>query len=401
MAEQSTASHHTVIIARGDSIRHFTVRLWMAALAGLAVAAVTLGYFAATSYLLLRDDLIGAAAARQARLQHAYEDRISALRTQVDRITSRQLLDQQRMETKVSDLLSRQSRLNELHGRVAPLLDVPGADSAGTPAADDLRDPRADAADGSMPAPLALRTALDDGPEGSAADRADRLFVSLNQSLRTIESDQISRVSSLADDAYLTADQISSVLADAGLPAGSDAGKTAIGGPLVPVDKSRMFDTKVKELDAALDRLNAVRNSAARLPIANPAPGRGISSTFGMRTDPFLGTPALHSGVDFDAPPGFPARATALGTVSQAGFNGGYGRMVEIDHGNGFTTRFAHLNRIIVKVGQKVERGQVLGTVGNSGRSTGAHMHYEVRRGGAAIDPLRMIKVGKKIGQYL
>jgi murein DD-endopeptidase MepM/ murein hydrolase activator NlpD len=105
--------------------------------------------------------------------------------------------------------------------------------------------------------------------------------------------------------------------------------------------------------------------------------------------------------MDFSAPTGFPAKATAPGTVSEAGWNGSYGRMVEIDHGNGFSTRFAHLSHIAVAKGQKVERGDVVGAVGSSGRSTGPHLHYEVRRDGAAMDPLRFIKVGKKLDQLL
>jgi hypothetical protein len=114
---------HTIIIARGDEIRHFTIRPWVAAFLGSALAAIAVGYLLATSYLVLRDDLIGAATARQARVQQAYEDRISALRAQVDRITSRQLLDQQLMETKVSELLHRQSQLTQRHGRLEPILD--------------------------------------------------------------------------------------------------------------------------------------------------------------------------------------------------------------------------------------------------------------------------------------
>src|SRR3954469_8700900 len=114
---------HTVIIAHGDHIRHFTIRPWLAALGGSALLAIPLGYLLATSYLVLRDDLIGASTARQARIQQAYEDRISALRAQVDRITSRQLLDQQLMETKVSELIARQSQLSQRHGRLGPLLE--------------------------------------------------------------------------------------------------------------------------------------------------------------------------------------------------------------------------------------------------------------------------------------
>ncbi len=114
---------HTIIIARGDEIRHFTVRPWVAGLAGSALAAIAVGYLLATSYLVLRDDLISATTARQARMQQAYEDRISALRGQVDRITSRQLLDQQLMETKVSELIQRQTQLSERGSRLGPILD--------------------------------------------------------------------------------------------------------------------------------------------------------------------------------------------------------------------------------------------------------------------------------------
>src|SRR4249920_2914221 len=114
---------HTVIIAHGDAIRHFTVRPWLVAVCGSALLSIAVGYLLATSYLVLRDDLIGASTARQARVQQAYEDRISALRAQVDRITSRQLLDQQLMEEKVTELLDRQSKLSARHGRLDTVLD--------------------------------------------------------------------------------------------------------------------------------------------------------------------------------------------------------------------------------------------------------------------------------------
>jgi murein DD-endopeptidase MepM/ murein hydrolase activator NlpD len=408
---------HTVIIARGDTIRHFTLRPWITALVGSAVAAVTLGYFAATSYLVFRDDLIGAAVARQARMQHAYEDRISALRAQVDRITSRQLLDQQLMETKVSELLERQSMLTKRHGKLGQLLEKAEAEvapqGASTPPVPTRKpDERASLAP-AAPLAYASSTTGSKGPfdlwgarlqaktDDSAADRADKLFVTINQSLRSIESDQLTRVTSLADDAYQTADQIADALREAGLPVddadgtGSDA--KAMGGPYISADNPAMFDAKVKELDSALGRLEDVREHARTLPIANPAAGLAISSTFGVRRDPILGTPALHSGMDFRAPVGSLARATAQGTVVKAGWNGGYGRMVEIDHGNGLTTRFAHLSQIDVKEGDKVDIGTVIGETGNSGRSTGPHLHYEVRRDGTAVDPLRFLKVGRKL----
>ena len=401
---------HTVIIAHGDSIRHFTIRPWLAALGGSALLAMAIGYLLATSYLVLRDDLIGASTARQARIQQAYEDRISALRAQVDRITSRQLLDQQLMEEKVTELLDRQSKLSARHGRLDTVLDRAATelpDQGPTPAAKpDLRAAvsafapveTADAAS----APFSLwQTRKDSLPDESAADHADKLFVAINQSLRSIEGEQMARVTTLAANAYDTADKIADALEAAGLPIDGEYGKQDVGGPLIAVDGAAAFDTKVKELDEALNQLDALKKEARSYPIANPAPGRPISSGFGVRKDPLLGTPALHSGIDFRAQLGANALVTAPGVVVKAGWNGGYGRMVEVDHGNGFSTRYGHLSRIDVKVGDHLVRGGVVGEVGSSGRSTGPHLHYEVRRNGDAIDPLAFLKAGTKVGKLL
>ncbi|OBQ61285.1 M23 family metallopeptidase [Mesorhizobium erdmanii] len=417
---------HTVIIARGNEIRHFTIRPWLAAFIGSAVAAIAIGYLLATSYLVLRDDLIGATTARQARMQQAYEDRISALRAQVDRITSRQLLDQQLMETKVSELLERQTQLSQRHGRLGPLLERAETDvgtvPSDSPAAAAKPDKHAEVtgsisqpqnyAVASLSANLGAAdtrpfslwsTRTDPLPSDSAADRADRLFVSINQSLKSIENEQLTRINTLADNAYKSADAIQQALQAAGLPVDSDFGKNEsdVGGPLIPLDSSMIFDSKVKELDEALDTLDQLKKEARQLPLANPAPGHSVTSPFGVRTDPILGTAALHSGMDFRAPIGMEAKVTAPGIVTKAGWNGGYGRMVEVDHGNGFATRYGHLSEIDVTVGEKLNAGAIIGKTGSSGRSTGPHLHYEVRHNGEAIDPLRFLSVGKKVAQYL
>ncbi|RWB33098.1 MAG: M23 family metallopeptidase [Mesorhizobium sp.] len=427
VASQSTVfgrrkEPHTVIIARGNEIRHFTIRPWVAAFCGSALAAMAIGYLLATSYLVLRDDLIGATTARQARMQQAYEDRISALRAQVDRITSRQLLDQQLMETKVGELLERQTQLSLRHGRLGPLLkrgesEVGAPPAAGT-AASAKPEKRADVTDAQPQSysvasvganlgagdtrPFSLwSTRSDPLPSDTAADRADKLFVSINESLKAIESQQLTRITTLADNAYRNADAISQALEAAGLPVDSDFGKSDTGGPLIPLDSSMTFDSKVRELDEALDALDRLKTEARRLPLANPAPGRSVTSPFGVRTDPLLGTAALHSGMDFRAPTGMPAKVTAPGVVVKAGWNGGYGRMVEVDHGNGFATRYGHLSKINVTVGKRLNAGDVIGKTGSSGRSTGPHLHYEIRHNGEAIDPLRFLRVGKKVAQYL
>ncbi len=178
-----------------------------------------------------------------------------------------------------------------------------------------------------------------------------------------------------------------------------------MGGPLIPVSSPgtivNAFDMQLQNLDSALDRLEQLRRRVSTLPLANPAPGNPVTSLFGTRRDPFLGTAAFHSGVDFRATYGQAVKATAAGTVLKAGRFGGYGNMVEIDHGNGFSTRFAHLSRVLVRDGQRVARGTVVGQAGSSGRSTGSHLHYEVRENDRAVNPVNFLKAGKQIEPLL
>src|SRR5262249_3071049 len=108
--------------------------------------------------------------------------------------------------------------------------------------------------------------------------------------------------------------------------------------------------------------------------------------------------PAMHTGMDMKGDTGDPVRATANGTVTIAGWQGGYGKMIEIDHGNGFATRYGHLSSFDVPVGAKVRTGQVIGRVGSTRRSTGSHLHYETRIGGEAVDPQRFLRAGAKLG---
>lgn len=413
---------HTVIIAHGDEIRHFTVRPWLTVIGASVLAAAAIGYLVATSYLVLRDDLIGAASARQARMQQGYEDRISALRAQVDRITSRQLLDQQLVETKMGELLERQAQLSQRHGRLGPLLEraerevgqaLPNAALIPALKPDNRAElttgsiappPRLASLTGSAPTPFALWSPRGEiAPDENPASRADKLFVAINQSLRTIETEQLDHIAQLADTAYENADAISEALQAAGITVDGEFGKNEsdVGGPLVPIEASIMFDSKVKELDEALEALDQLKQEARRLPLANPAPGHVMTSPFGVRSDPLLGTAALHSGMDFRAPTGTATTVTAPGVVTRAGWNGGYGRMVEVDHGQGFTTRYGHLSKISVKVGQQLSAGDMIGRTGSSGRSTGPHLHYEIRRNGEALNPLRFLAVGKKVEKYL
>ncbi|QAY80490.1 M23 family metallopeptidase [Sphingosinicella sp. BN140058] len=122
---------------------------------------------------------------------------------------------------------------------------------------------------------------------------------------------------------------------------------------------------------------------------------QAMTSGFGARQDPINGRRANHAGVDIAAVTGTPVYATADGYVGRSRWAGGYGNLVEINHGNGYQTRFGHLSRRIVGEGQYVRRGALLGLIGSTGRSTGPHLHYEVRYNGAALDPTPFIRAFK------
>jgi len=399
---------HTIIIARGDEISHFTLRPWVAAVVGSAVAAMAVGYLLATSYLVLRDGLISASVTRQARMEQAYEDRISALRAEVDRITSRQLLDQKAVETKVSELLARQKMLTQRHSRLNTVLKRAERLEGNSPAVETPPDAASSEEHAALQptATASKKLALQwntrrtlegvDNPE-----RADRIFAAINKSLGSIEHDQIARVQRLSSRAWETGDEIKQALQEAGLKLADNYGKQDEGGPLIPVDKNARFESGVEDLDQALDRLDAIKSAARKYPLADPEPGASVTSGFGVRTDPLLGIPALHPGIDFRSPVGKKVPATAAGVVTHAGWDGGYGEMVEIDHGNGYATRYGHLSEVDVEVGEKVRLGQIIGKSGSTGRSTGPHLHYEIRHDGHPINPVGFLKAGMKINKLL
>jgi murein DD-endopeptidase MepM/ murein hydrolase activator NlpD len=128
--------------------------------------------------------------------------------------------------------------------------------------------------------------------------------------------------------------------------------------------------------------------SAISIPSILPITNYVFTSAFGVRSDPFRGSAAMHAGVDLSAAHGSPIYATADGVVDRAEWFGGYGNMVEIDHGKGIATRYGHMSRIAAKSGETVKRGDLIGYVGSTGRSTGPHLHYEVRIDGQAVNPI-------------
>ena len=193
--------------------------------------------------------------------------------------------------------------------------------------------------------------------------------------------------------------QIRSTLAQLGLK--PDAAAAASGGPFVPVKvapNDQAFGRALLRVNIARADASGLSNTLLKVPLRKPMTGDiDESSPFGIRTDPFVHEAAMHTGIDFRGDTGDPIHATASGTVTIAGWSGGYGKMVEIDHGNGVATRYGHLSQIDVDVGDTVRSGQTVGKLGSTGRSTGPHLHYEVRVKGEAVDPQKFLDAGERI----
>lgn len=207
----------------------------------------------------------------------------------------------------------------------------------------------------------------------------------------------------------VTVEPLDQMFRDAGLDPSSlvDAAKRGYsgqGGPLTPIRLSTRGQTPFPEEARAntilrgLEEIDLYRIAAFQTPFALPVKTAfRYTSGFGNRRDPFGRGTRRHEGVDFAGAYGSPIYATADGVITHAGWQSGYGRMVKIRHPLGFETRYAHLSQIRVNVGQKVSRGERIGDMGNSGRSTGTHLHYEVRLGGAAKNPMTFIKAGQNV----
>ena len=174
-----------------------------------------------------------------------------------------------------------------------------------------------------------------------------------------------------------------------------------IGGPFIPYhpDMRDLGGREILEvgLDVNLERFEKLRDVVIKLPLASPIKRGYVSSHYGRRKDPFNGRWAMHRGIDFVAKYKSAVHATAPGKVIRVGRQGKYGRTVDVKHSFGLVTRYAHLYRYKVKVGQKVSRGQIIGLLGNSGRSTGPHVHYEIRRHKKFMNPRKFLRATRNV----
>lgn len=395
---------HTIILARGETVRHWTVRPWMLGAAFGGMATLVAASIASTALFLMSDDVASAFRAREARTITAYEQRVATLRQQIDHLSSRQHAERRMVADQVETLITRQQEIAARYEILEPLLDE--AREAGITATVDvpLPSPRAGTTAAFAPdAPSAtkdifqgfdLRAQSIPSSERLASD----ILPSLRSSMDSLETRQSLQAEQIAEAAQTRSGKLGRTLASLGFDTAQEP--TGVGGPFIPAMEDEAEDP-VHRLSAALGELRRMRTIADAAPLVTPVSAARVSSSFGTRRDPFLGRRALHAGIDYPVVTGTPVVSAAAGTVLRAGRAGAYGLLVEIDHGNGHMTRYAHLSRVEVAAGQEIAASERVGLSGSTGRSTGPHLHYEIHVDGTAVDPAPYVRAGRSLRDIL
>jgi murein DD-endopeptidase MepM/ murein hydrolase activator NlpD len=383
-----------------------------------------------TFYLVFRDDVLQMLASRQMETTRSSDAQYAALSTELDRIRSTKFVDQEKIEQQLSDLLRIQRLIEARHNALAALAksvvqkqDITGslplpAPARNAPVPDERPLPEA------KPRPLS-DTILIDPPRTQSASLHSRVVVprtnadrvtgskqqrelaSIERTLTRLGAEQAQALNTIEAELDQRAARTKKAIAALG-PRTQPASRTQeppVGGPFIPYTAASVpedaFMRQVFRIRVASAEQERMEKQLEGLPVLLPVLGSAeITSGFGPRVDPFLKRLAMHVGVDIRGDTGDPVRVTAPGTVIHAERHKAYGLMVEVDHGNGFSTRYAHLSAILVKEGAKLPAGAIVGKIGSTGRSTAPHLHYEVRLNGDAIDPRRYLRAGKQLAGF-
>ncbi len=364
---------HQIYFRTNGNVRYFTVST-KSQMTAVSVAGLLAGWlvFASSSFWLKNDALLDKerALATQTRQLALMQGRINALNTDISDLKTHVSLS-------ASKLQQRQTFLQQLFaGKVEP--------NAKTAL---LKAPAADTARG--------------GPLSGEQQAALHDF-------RKLETEQLAfadTASAAADKRY---EQLDGLLKKLGLSAQglvkaspAISANTGMGGPLIKASFERgaysTLEPQFKDLYMSWTKLDLLQKAMLSIPAFLPTSNFSFTSGFGYRYDPFNGGSALHSGVDMAGPVGTPIMASADGVIVKAGWANGYGNLVEIDHGRGLVTRYGHLSSIAVSIGDKVSQGDTVGGMGSTGRSTGSHLHYEVRINGNAVNPMPFLEAARDV----
>ncbi|MBZ0216525.1 MAG: M23 family metallopeptidase [Fimbriimonadaceae bacterium] len=402
-----------------------------ASVIGIAALVVLGCWIVLTSvYIILHDDLLASAIQNRLRMQSDYENRIADLRGEIGAVTGRLMLNQDEFDTKVERLNTRQAMLEERQSEIASLIedvdqtvlalgetDITGsvgpqhAHAGGNDTiqtGNTIRLAFAAQHDAVTVSRQGYDIIADANLPANPQNRADRDLLRLASEQYKLESDQFATLNEIERRAESAALIIAEAITRLGYtpqdaPESASSANDGIGGPLIQITPQILpaqssFERQLQRIRTHAEKANNLYRSLVAFPIRSPlTENHQVSSGFGSRIDPFRRTQAFHSGVDMRANRGVAVRATADGVVVMARRNAGYGKMVEISHANGLSTRYAHMSRITVAEGEQVEAGDIVGRVGSTGRSTGPHLHYETRRNGNPVNPRRFIEIGASL----
>lgn len=418
------------LFLRSDTETRFIRLSPLTQFVGVTGSALVLGWTIISSAILLMHSL-GAGDLKQQALrdQATYEQRLNQLAEERDARAHEAAMAQERFAVALAEVSAMQSRLLASEDRLKEL--ETGIDVVAATLRDTMKE-----RDEARQQVLALRTELDQSeaeePDtrrlaelettlgmlsaalGELAGQRDAMQETVSEAELALdriamdarlEAERNERIFSQIEDAVASSlVPIDEMFSAVGLPTDSILEQvrrsySGQGGPLTPITFSTSGDLKIDEFTARandvigqLDQLNLYRIAAQKLPFGFPVSGYYRSTSgFGPRWG------RMHEGHDWAGATGTPIHATADGVVVHAGRQGGYGNLIKIRHEFGFETRYAHLSRIRVKVGQRVSRGERIGDMGNTGRSTGTHLHYEVRVGGNPVNPLKYIKAARDV----
>ena len=399
-------------------------------LVALTIGALSLGWMILATAILLMDSISAGTSREQvARQQSLYEERLNALSEDRDLRAAEASGAQARFGTALEQVAQMQARLlaseqrrreletgiDVIQNTLRRTIDERDAARAEFLALNATGSGTAEARQRDVAASLAYvtdtlgQTAVQrDGAEKLAAE-ADEKFAAVASAKRALETRNDVIFGQIEQALKVTVEPLDQMFRDAGLDPESlvDAAKRGYdgqGGPLTPIRLSTRNEAPFAEEVRAnsillgLQEIDQYREAAFKTPFAMPVrTAVRYSSGFGNRRDPFGRGVRGHEGQDMAGAYGSPIYATADGVVTHAGWQSGYGRLVKIRHAYGFETRYAHLAQVRVELGQKVSRGDRIGDMGNSGRSTGTHLHYEVRIGGSPKNPMTFIKAGQNV----
>jgi murein DD-endopeptidase MepM/ murein hydrolase activator NlpD len=418
-ARHATRHHREVHSSRGRASL-------IASLGAIAFLAAWAG--GTTLYILFKDDALRALIERQVSITRNYETQAAQLQAEIERLRSLKLIEQERVDRAITDIARRQ---NAIETRQSALIGLTGdgpADSApavtgSVPSPERAPAPRP----ASKPSPLS-DTILIAPPnerwaqlqsrslpplgrevEARGTETATEVHLAnLSRDLRRLETAQGRALNEIEIEVDGRGRRMRKVLDDLGIQPSLAARRaaqtsTAMGGPFLPWQRadSDAFVQQVQRVRSASIVANALERELATIPVRRPTIGEtDVMSSYGVRLDPFLRQPAMHTGIDFRGETGDAVLASAAGEVVQAERNGGYGLMVEVDHGNGLASRYAHLSAMAVTVGAKVKAGDLIGRIGSTGRSTGPHLHFEIRSNGDTTDPQRFLRAGLRLYEH-